>query len=99
MNEYYLTEFFNCWLNNQTPGEYLENAPLVATIAKQAFIWIDGYKTITANGRTEYRTVYQASEPINGEYKLIEIVVTEITRGKNKRYAFDRRPVVGCGIK
>jgi hypothetical protein len=99
MNDYYLTEFFNCWLNNQTPGEYLENAPLVATIAKQAFIWIDGYKTITANGRPEYHTVYQASEPINGEYPCADIVVTETARGKCKRYNFNRRPLVGCGIK
>lgn len=94
-----MNERFEKWLNDQTPGSYLDSAPAVITIGGTEFNWIDGYKTITANGRTEYHTVYQASEIINGEYPCADIVVTETARGKCKRYVFNRHPLVGCGIK
>lgn len=86
------------WVNTQSAGNFLGDAPQSITVGGVKFNWI-GDSTINGNSGKVYINTYQSSEQAsNGEWPVIETVVKAVRRKGATRYVFDRSST-GTGLK
>lgn len=86
------------WVNTQSAGNFLGDAPQSITVGGVKFNWI-GDSTRNGNGGKVYINTYQSSEQAsNGEWPVIETVVKAVRRKGATRYVFDRSST-GTGLK